>query len=333
MVRRTPAPILIQKRLLARKWVTSSRWRIASVNPFSPKLDSRRLKVVTMVTTPKSAGVSSRARTTVAAICTANDTPWAKTITPAPRTAVRRSPSALAMGWKAPLESKGFNCCLLPGRGECMTGRWLSYSASALTKRLPCSAAGTGGGAVRTNYGEKKEDPYRIQHPEASLSDAVHRSGGDICQHQTAERTIPSKSGYRTPITADQNDCNQTHADPPEVEVNLDVTVVRFVDMHVLRKVAPHPLQAWWEPEAFEPGANNPVWNHGKYCRPDFRAPGQVCFSAQCMHDARLAAKQHGKAPSEQNHHNECMHCSRAASDQGQICRKHQHGAECKAGA
>ena len=37
----------------------------ASVKPLSPKLDQRRLKVVTIVTTPKSAGVNIRAKITV----------------------------------------------------------------------------------------------------------------------------------------------------------------------------------------------------------------------------------------------------------------------------
>ena len=68
-VRIVPMPRLIQKRLLARESVISSRCMINSVNPFSPKLRSRRLNVVTIVTIPKSAGVSSRARMTTDPIC------------------------------------------------------------------------------------------------------------------------------------------------------------------------------------------------------------------------------------------------------------------------
>jgi hypothetical protein len=45
-----------------------SHWTTASVNPLRPKLMSRKLKVVAMVTTPKSMGASSRASTTVATI-------------------------------------------------------------------------------------------------------------------------------------------------------------------------------------------------------------------------------------------------------------------------
>ena len=54
--------------------------------------------MVTMVTMPKSLGVSNRARTTVEVNCTTNDAPDATIVIPAPRTATRRSPSPAAMG-------------------------------------------------------------------------------------------------------------------------------------------------------------------------------------------------------------------------------------------
>src|SRR5579862_7510686 len=50
----------------------------ASVYPFSPKLINKRLKVVTMVTMPKSDGARSRARTMVATTWITNTTPWEK---------------------------------------------------------------------------------------------------------------------------------------------------------------------------------------------------------------------------------------------------------------
>ena len=74
-VRSAPMPSSIQKRLLARECEISSRCIINSMNPFIPKLRNRRLKVVTMVTIPKSAGVSSRARIITEPICTAKSPP------------------------------------------------------------------------------------------------------------------------------------------------------------------------------------------------------------------------------------------------------------------
>src|SRR5687767_570813 len=67
-----------------------------------------RLNVVTMATSPKSSGVRSRARMTVATICTTNPAPCDSTVTPAPRSASRRIPSPPAGGRKAPVSSKGF---------------------------------------------------------------------------------------------------------------------------------------------------------------------------------------------------------------------------------
>src|SRR5271166_2318963 len=148
---------------------------------------------------------------------------------------VSRNQITFADGMDSAGGVKRFNCCVLPGRRERMTGQWLGDSASARSKRLPRSADGTCGDAMGTDYGEEEQDPYRVQQPEASLGDAVHRSSGDIGQHQSTGRWIPSKSGYRAPITANQHDRDQTHSDPPEVEVNLDVTVVCFVHVHVLR--------------------------------------------------------------------------------------------------
>ena len=63
--------------------------------------------MVTMATTPKSAGVSSRARTTVGTTCSASDSAWADTVAAAPRTARRRNSLPSATGWNAPLASNG----------------------------------------------------------------------------------------------------------------------------------------------------------------------------------------------------------------------------------
>jgi hypothetical protein len=82
---------------------------IASVNPFTPKLTRSKLKVVTMVTKPKSAGVSSRASIMVDAIWIATPRPLEKMVAPAPRTANRRI--AFSGGRNAPMASKGFKWC------------------------------------------------------------------------------------------------------------------------------------------------------------------------------------------------------------------------------
>ena len=63
--------------------------------------------MVTMATTPKSAGVSSRARMTVLTTWTAKASAWANTVAAAPRTARRRNSPSLAIGWNAPLASNG----------------------------------------------------------------------------------------------------------------------------------------------------------------------------------------------------------------------------------
>src|SRR5882724_2629178 len=62
-----------------------------------------------MVTTPKSAGVNSRARVTVAMIWTASPTPWEARVTPALRTVRRRSVPSCATGRNLLFSSKGFN--------------------------------------------------------------------------------------------------------------------------------------------------------------------------------------------------------------------------------
>src|SRR5438309_4148700 len=80
---------------------------IASLKPFAPKLIRSRLKVVTIVTTPKSAGVSSLARITVPPICRTSDTPAADIVAAAPRTARRRNSLPSETGRKAPLASNG----------------------------------------------------------------------------------------------------------------------------------------------------------------------------------------------------------------------------------
>ena len=63
--------------------------------------------MVTMVTTPKSAGVSSRARMTVLTTWAASDSAWADTVAAAPRTARRRNSPSSATGRNAPLASNG----------------------------------------------------------------------------------------------------------------------------------------------------------------------------------------------------------------------------------
>ena len=57
---------------------------------------------MTMVTIPKSDGVSSRARMTTDPICKAKLPAEPAMAAPAPRTAVRRSPLPVAIGWKVP---------------------------------------------------------------------------------------------------------------------------------------------------------------------------------------------------------------------------------------
>src|ERR1700723_227093 len=69
---------------------------------------SSKLNVVTIVTTPKSEGINSLARTTVATSWTPNTNPWANTVTPPPRTARPRKPPPTSVGWNLPVVSKGF---------------------------------------------------------------------------------------------------------------------------------------------------------------------------------------------------------------------------------
>ena len=103
---------------------------------------------MTMVTTPKSPGVSNRARTTVAAICRTKETPWAKIVTPAPRTAARRNPWPSAMGWKSPLESKGFKLLYL--------GAMASYYPSRIGQRR--QSVGQKRGSVTSLLSETERD-------------------------------------------------------------------------------------------------------------------------------------------------------------------------------
>ena len=67
----------------------------------------RRLNVVTIVTTPKSAGVSSRAKMTVLIVWAARDSPEADIVAAALRTATRRKSWLPALGRNAPLASNG----------------------------------------------------------------------------------------------------------------------------------------------------------------------------------------------------------------------------------
>jgi hypothetical protein len=69
--------------------------------------------VVTIVTTPKSAGVSSRAKMTVLITWAARDSPEADIVAAAPRTARRRKSWLSALGQNAPLASKGIIPCLI----------------------------------------------------------------------------------------------------------------------------------------------------------------------------------------------------------------------------
>src|ERR1700722_18101574 len=80
---------------------------IASINPLMPKLASRRLNVVTMVTTPKSPGVKIRARMTVLNTWAPSASAEAETVAAAPRTARRRNSWPPFPGSKAPLASNG----------------------------------------------------------------------------------------------------------------------------------------------------------------------------------------------------------------------------------
>jgi len=77
------------------------------VKPASPKLASSRLKVVTIVTSPKSLGVSSRAKITVPDICIMKTDAWAKTVTPALRTVRLASCPSSARSRKFPRSLKG----------------------------------------------------------------------------------------------------------------------------------------------------------------------------------------------------------------------------------
>src|SRR5215471_8944999 len=79
----------------------------ASVNPLRPKLPKSALKVVTMVTTPKSAGIKSRPRITVLITWAPSDPPEVDMVTAAPRTAWRRMLVTGDMERNAPLLSNG----------------------------------------------------------------------------------------------------------------------------------------------------------------------------------------------------------------------------------
>ena len=95
---------------------------MASAYPFCPKLMRSKLNVVTIVTKPKSEGISSRAKTTVEINWTAKTTPWANTVAPAPRTARRRNPPSTLVSWNSPFASKGFK--VFPDTQRVLTSMW-----------------------------------------------------------------------------------------------------------------------------------------------------------------------------------------------------------------
>src|SRR5215472_10408059 len=100
--------MFIQKRLLTREWSMSFLCTTASGNPICPQLANSKLKVVTIATTPKSAGASSRDRTTVAITWIPSNKTWENKVMPAPRTARLRSPPPSVEGKNTPLALKGF---------------------------------------------------------------------------------------------------------------------------------------------------------------------------------------------------------------------------------
>src|SRR5579883_3350651 len=89
----------------------------ASVKPLRPKFTRSRLKVVTIVTTPKSAAVSRRARTIVEINWRPMPMLPEKIVTPAPRIASWRI--AASGRQNVPFESKGLKKTPVPDRSRC----------------------------------------------------------------------------------------------------------------------------------------------------------------------------------------------------------------------
>src|SRR5579872_3230103 len=70
------------------------------------------------------------------------------------------------------------------------------------------------GAASRADYGEKQKDPHRGQHPETCLGYAIDCCRRYISKEQAPKLRITLKSLAGTAVATDQNQRDQTHADP-----------------------------------------------------------------------------------------------------------------------
>src|SRR6185437_3541855 len=117
------------------------------------------------------------------------------------------------------------------------------------------------------DYREKKSKPYRRHHTKTCFSETVDDSGREIRNLDAPQDAIPGIGGQHIPISGHNHCGQQSHSNPAQVCIHLQIAIVGFLDT---RLKAPHGGESVTHPEGLKPGPKECPWlTELKYDSPD----------------------------------------------------------------
>ena len=108
---------------------------------------------------------------------------------------------------------------------------------------------------------------------ERRLGQVVEHCHHEQRESESTQRGIPAQRGDHVPVATGDHHAEQDQAEPSEVQVNLQIAVVRLVRMPPVR--LPEYPRALAEPEAVEPGAEPRVDADAEQVVPQSRPCGE----------------------------------------------------------
>src|SRR5206468_10043397 len=127
--------------------------------------------------------------------------------------------------------------------------------------------------------------------------------GGEHSQAETAPVDILQQLSAALLKCGEQQAREDAHADPAEVQIGLDVSVVCL--HRVPPPPGPHILQAWAEPEAFESSAQHRIDVHLQDVVPHLSAIGERGVTAEELNNPAVDAESRFSATDVQNDHHD----------------------------
>src|SRR5215472_158405 len=136
------------------------------------------------------------------------------------------------------------------------------------------------------NGPEQKDDPHQLAAPKSGLSDVVKNRN---CPEPEAERRQAEPGGQcfaDAPVTGNQDHGDQAKPDEAEVDINLQVAIMGFVDSPASITL-PDMRQARTQPEGLVAGTQERIGAHVKEHLPQIGSSGEVGVAAD--HASHLA--------------------------------------------